>query len=199
MRKADAQREEQTRQEITNAAQKLFQKYGLDKTTMEEIAAASGKGKSSLYYYFPSKDDVFYAVARKEAQEVQNTIELAIKYQKDASSKLKACFLAHYHEVRLKMNLYPAMLEESAKHFELFRRIQRDNNTTELDLLKQIFMEGIKSGEFKSVSRQDVEALAFSILTMMRGLDSNIIVAGEIPSEEMRTDLPIDIFIRGLC
>ena len=38
MRTVDTLKEEQTRAEIVGAAQKLFQKYGLDKTPMEDIA-----------------------------------------------------------------------------------------------------------------------------------------------------------------
>ena len=45
-------KEEQLREESITAAQKLFQQYGLHKTTMEDIAKAMGRGKSTLYYYY---------------------------------------------------------------------------------------------------------------------------------------------------
>lgn len=32
------------------AAEKLFQRWGINKTTMEDIAREAGKGKSTLYY-----------------------------------------------------------------------------------------------------------------------------------------------------
>jgi len=198
MRTPDTMKEEQTRAEIVLAAQQVFQKYGLEKSTMEDIAAVAGKGKSSLYYYFPSKDDVFYAVAKKESGEVLDAIRIAIGAQTLPSAKLKALFLTHYHEVRLKMNLYPAMLTDTGKHFALFRRIQRENNTTEVNMFKDILLEGVKCGEFKSIKEEDCHALAFSMVTMLRGLDANIVIAGELPPEEIRTDMPIEVFIRGL-
>ena len=34
--------------EIIESAKKLFQQYGLRKTTMEDIAKSTGKGKSTL-------------------------------------------------------------------------------------------------------------------------------------------------------
>ena len=43
---------------ILEGADKLFQKYGLGKTTMEDIAKDAGKGKSTLYYYFKSKEEI---------------------------------------------------------------------------------------------------------------------------------------------
>ena len=41
----------EVRAEIIHVARKIFTRYGFKKTTMEEIAAASRKGKSSIYYY----------------------------------------------------------------------------------------------------------------------------------------------------
>lgn len=198
MRTPDSIKEEQTRAEIVLAAQQIFQKYGLEKSTMEDIAVAAGKGKSSLYYYFPSKNDVFYAVAKKESDEVESSIEMAISRQTSPSAKLKALVLTHYYELRLKINLYPVMLTETGKHFELFRKIQRENNTKEVERLKGILLEGIRCGEFKSIKEEDCQSLAFSVMMMLRGLCANIVIAGELPPEELRTDMPIDVFIRGL-
>ena len=38
------------------------------KTTMDEIAQAARKGKSSIYYYFTSKEDIFRAIVEKETK-----------------------------------------------------------------------------------------------------------------------------------
>ena len=53
---------------IVAAAANLFSRFGLEKTTMEDIAKASKKGKSSLYYYFKSKEQVFAEVIKKEME-----------------------------------------------------------------------------------------------------------------------------------
>jgi len=37
---------------IIKVAQDIFKRYGFKKSTMDEIALASGKGKSTLYHYF---------------------------------------------------------------------------------------------------------------------------------------------------
>ena len=54
--------------EIVSSARGLFEKFGLKKTTMEDIAKEAGKGKSSLYYYFESKYEIFEAVVDQEMQ-----------------------------------------------------------------------------------------------------------------------------------
>jgi len=54
-------REERTG-EILAAATELFLKDGYDGTTMSAISAAAGVARANVYWYFPSKDDVFAAV-----------------------------------------------------------------------------------------------------------------------------------------
>ena len=55
-----------TRQKLVDVARQLFAKNGIANTTMNDIAKASGKGRRTLYTYFKSKDDVYYAVIEAE-------------------------------------------------------------------------------------------------------------------------------------
>ncbi|HBK94018.1 MAG TPA: TetR family transcriptional regulator, partial [Porphyromonadaceae bacterium] len=49
-------------------ARQLFAKKGVDSTTMNEIAEASGYGRRTLYTYFKNKKDVYKAVIGSELQ-----------------------------------------------------------------------------------------------------------------------------------
>ena len=46
-----------TRQKLVDVARQLFAKNGVAATTMNDIAAASGKGRRTLYTYFNRKED----------------------------------------------------------------------------------------------------------------------------------------------
>ncbi|MCK7536282.1 MAG: TetR/AcrR family transcriptional regulator [Marinilabiliales bacterium] len=59
---------EEYRRRIILTASKIFSHYGFRKTTMEEISRALKKGKSSIYYYFGSKEEIFEAVVLYEAK-----------------------------------------------------------------------------------------------------------------------------------
>ena len=63
-----------TRNQILKASQEIFEKYGYKKTTIDDIAGELHKGKSSIYYYFISKEDIFRAVLDKEACELKEEI-----------------------------------------------------------------------------------------------------------------------------
>ena len=47
---------------IINAALSVFDRFGIEKTTIGEIAEKAGFGKATLYYYYPSKDDVYIEI-----------------------------------------------------------------------------------------------------------------------------------------
>ena len=50
-----------TRNKLVDVARQLFAKRGLDNTTMNDIAAASGKGRRTLYTYFKNKEEIYFA------------------------------------------------------------------------------------------------------------------------------------------
>ncbi|RAJ10428.1 TetR family transcriptional regulator [Chitinophaga skermanii] len=56
--------QDQKRQLILEAALKRFKRYGMAKTTMEEIAKDLEISKGSLYYYFPDKDHIYVAAIK---------------------------------------------------------------------------------------------------------------------------------------
>ena len=55
-----------TRQKLVDVARQLFAKKGIENTTMNDIAVASGKGRRTLYTYFKNKEEVYYAVIAAE-------------------------------------------------------------------------------------------------------------------------------------
>ena len=65
----------------------IFKDKGIDKATMEEIAHAAGFGTATLYYYFPSKEEVFAAILIKGWKTLWEEIEDTIHSDKEAEIK----------------------------------------------------------------------------------------------------------------
>ncbi len=116
----------EVRAQIIDVARKIFTRYGYRKTTMEEIAAASRKGKSSIYYYFPGKEDIFKAVVEKEAGELQARLDQAIRVDATPLEKLKAYIFFRLHHVRTVENFYAALNEDSLSHLDFILEIRRN-------------------------------------------------------------------------
>jgi AcrR family transcriptional regulator len=81
--------EQIAKDELMVREKKLVAQYGLKRTTMEDIATAMGKGKSTLYYYFTNKTDIFEAVVNKELKNFLRLTRQAINIAVTAKDKLK--------------------------------------------------------------------------------------------------------------
>ena len=63
---------------IVKGALSVFNKVGIEKTTMDEIANGAGFGKATLYYYFSSKDEVFIEIMEQGWKKLWEGIESRI-------------------------------------------------------------------------------------------------------------------------
>lgn len=66
-----------TREQILEAAADLIHLHGVHGTSIDDILAASGAGKSQLYHYFGSKETLVREVARRQARRILEEIEEA--------------------------------------------------------------------------------------------------------------------------
>lgn len=60
------------RQAIVAAARECFQRYGLARTRMDDIAQLTGIVRPNLYRYFPSKEAVAAAVSAEESRRINS-------------------------------------------------------------------------------------------------------------------------------
>ena len=86
-------------EQIIQAAQQLFQQYGLQKVTMDDVAREIGKRRSSLYYYYRNKEEILDAAIDVEMQEILAEIVQAVEQADGFEQKLTA-----YCMTRLKIS-----------------------------------------------------------------------------------------------
>ncbi|HZE21639.1 MAG TPA: helix-turn-helix domain-containing protein, partial [Desulfobaccales bacterium] len=75
--------------EILAAARRLLDQQGLEALTMEEIAAAAGVAKGTLYLYFQSKDDLIQALITMVGKNILKDLEAALQAPGEPPEKLK--------------------------------------------------------------------------------------------------------------
>src|SRR6476659_2299499 len=59
-----------TRSRIVNAAADVIYEHGVERTSLDEVMAASGVSKSQLYHYFADKDALVLEVIAKQTERV---------------------------------------------------------------------------------------------------------------------------------
>lgn len=152
-------KDEIIRNEILANAQKLFQQYGLRKTTMDEIAAACGKAKSTLYYYFKSKEEVFDAVIQLETINLRKYVKEKVEEKKDLVSKIRTYMIEFHREVVNKTNLYRVVKKENTAE-SVARKYFYQMLEYEKRYLIRIMEDGYDSGEYRGIAREDIPWMA---------------------------------------
>jgi len=159
---------EEYRTRIILTASKIFSHYGFRKTTMEEISRALKKGKSSIYYYFASKEEIFEAVVLYEANQLRKQLTTAIKEVESPQEKLR-----NYIYVRMKAfaklsNYYNAVFDKNLDHYEFIEKIRSRYDREELAILRLLVYVGNTRGIFRV---EDSEYTAMAIQTMLKGME----------------------------
>ncbi|BBY03614.1 TetR/AcrR family transcriptional regulator [Mycobacterium seoulense] len=62
---------------ILNTARGVFETYGVRRANIEDVAARAGVSRSTIYRRFPTKDDLFGHVVRREAEQFFTTLDRA--------------------------------------------------------------------------------------------------------------------------
>jgi AcrR family transcriptional regulator len=83
------------RREILDAAARLFASHGFHAASMREIAAAAGMLPGSLYYHFPSKDELLLAVYEDGVRRIAERFDAALKPADPSWVRLEAACIAH--------------------------------------------------------------------------------------------------------
>ena len=83
------------RQQLLDAAARHFADAGYDAASMRDIAAAAGMKAGSMYYYFPSKEDLLMAVHEEGIRWISKAVLAALEEQSGPWMRLEAAMGAH--------------------------------------------------------------------------------------------------------
>ena len=159
---------EEYRRRIILTARKIFSHYGFRKTTMEEISKALKKGKSSIYYYFSSKEEIFEAVVLYEANQLRMRLTSAIKEVESPPEKLRNYIYVRMKEFAELSNYYNAVFDKNLDHYDFIERIRSRYDREELAILRLLVYVGNSRGIFAA---KDSEYTAMAIQTMLKGME----------------------------
>ncbi len=159
---------EEKRIKILKHAQELFARYGLYKTSVDEIAKKARMGKSTIYYYFKSKEAIFEAVLQDEMEVLLKKVKTAIEQTKSPRKKFENYVIARIISVKELVNIYSAIKDDFMLHYAFIEEFRKDFDKEEIRMIKDILSDGIKKKEFEI---SDLDMTAFAIGTALKGLE----------------------------
>ena len=178
---------EEFRKKIIVTSGQIFSRYGFKKTTMDEIAHALKMGKSSIYYYYRSKEDIFEAVVLYEANTLRNELTTAIKSVESPVDKMRNYVFIRMKSFEKLSNYYNAIFDKNLDHFDFIETIRAKYDREELAILRLILYHGARKKVF-NVTNSEYTALA--VQTTLKGL--------EVPLFWKKRELNIEERLNGI-
>ncbi len=186
---------EEFRRKVIITAGHIFSRYGFKKTTMEEIAAALKMGKSSIYYYFSSKEDIFEAVVLHEANVLRNELTTAIKSVESPVDKLKNYVFVRMKSFEKLSNYYNAIFDKNLDHFGFIENIRAKYDREELAILRLILYHGARE---KIFNVKDSEYTALAVQTALKGLEVPLFWKKREVNIEDRLTAILEVLFNGI-
>ncbi len=160
--------QDSVRNAILKSARDLFSRFGYRKTTMEDIAQALRKGKSSLYYYFKNKEEIFQAVIELESELLERRLRDVVASEYSPRQKFHDYVIVRMETLRELTNYQRAMRDEAYGDYHFLDDIRERSDTAEQEMLRAIMEEGSASDEFDI---KNLRLASIGISTALRGLE----------------------------
>ena len=175
------------RSKIVSNASHVFSKFGFKKTAMDDIAKASCMGKSSLYYYFKSKEEVFEAVVKMEADLLRIELEKRVVNSHDnPKEKIRNYVLIRMKFLKEMVNFYDALKNDYLGNLAFTERIREKYDREEQQIIQVLLQQGIDSGIF-NIKETKISSIALA--TALKGLETALLIKNTIPLDQLEKHL----------
>ncbi|MBR1401086.1 MAG: TetR/AcrR family transcriptional regulator [Prevotella sp.] len=138
-----------TRQRLVDVARQLFAKNGLENTTMNDIAVASGKGRRTLYTYFKSKEDVYQAVIESELERLSDKMDEVANMKIRPQDKILELIYTHLDMIKETVMRNGNLRAAFFRNIWMVEKVRKNFDEDELEIFRKVYSEGKAVGEFE--------------------------------------------------
>ena len=138
-----------TKQLLVDIAGQLFAKQGFESTTMNDIAVTSKKGRRTLYTYFNSKEDIYYAVIQTELERLSESMEEVSQKNIAPEEKLVQLVFNHLNVIKEAVNRNGFLRAEFFRDVWKVEAVRKEFDKNEIALIRRIMNEGNDRGSFE--------------------------------------------------
>ena len=157
-----------TRQKLVDVARQLFAKKGLNGTTMNDIAVASGKGRRTLYTYFSRKEDIYYAVIESELERLSDKLDEVAAKRIPPQDKIIELIYTHLISIKETVVRNGDRRAEFFRNIWMVERVRKAFDQDEIEIFRRVLQEGKDSGR---LCIENVNLTADIIHFCLKGLE----------------------------
>lgn len=188
--------DQKKKEKIIEGATNIFSRFGIKKSTMDEIAQKIRMGKSTLYHYFKNKEEIFLEVVKRESDTLKKSLNKALEEAETSQDKFRTYAKTRMKYLKELSNYYTTLTDAYFDLYSFADEIRNDFQKFELETLKGIFKEGVEQGEFEIT---DPDLAARMIIVAFKGFEYLLITKEQAPDVENELDMFIDMFFQGIA
>lgn len=164
--------ESNARQRILETATDLFAEKGYAGTYVREIVEKAGVSKPVLYYYFQSKEGLFYAILEWAADVQQKILNEIVEVSGPVLDRFLYLYRRTYEGIQEYHSLYKMIHSliygppQGAPGYDYSKYQHRMFNA-----VKRIYAEGLSTGEVKKADADEVAFLVLSLIDFCLNMD----------------------------
>ena len=180
------------RHEILANSVDLFFEKGFRETSMRQIAQAAGMGKSSLYDYFKTKDEILVWAVEDEVEDLTTAAREIVAQPLPAVDRLRQVMQFHLNFLISRKEFYLKMsFEVQRLAIESQQRIQVKRHAYQ-DLVRQLIEEGIQDGSFRKIDS------LLAVRTLITILTPTVFTSRPTGTPEEMLESAFDIILSGI-
>ena len=164
--KVTPQYKTEIRERIIQSAVECFSNYGFDRTRMDDIAHTSDLSKGTLYLYFKSKEDLFYAICENNLKTVKDQLSHIFTKKEDLVYDAEQ-FYENFQKREGNEKVFFEIIAESSRNAKL-QKILYEQRMKIYDIVKGYLDVQVKKGFFRKDI--DTEAVASGLVSLYDGL-----------------------------
>lgn len=161
-------------EEVLQAALRLYRKHGPTKVTMDNLAKATDRSRTSLYYYFKDREAIFQAVMNRIADEVADEIRQAVTSAVGLNDKIYAFCLAKIRTSEGWKHVFHTMdqlmgADDKSKHTKLMDALHKKLIYLERGILVDALSSAVTETG-RTATATELDMMAFIISSSVRGI-----------------------------
>ena len=156
-------KKDQVKERIGKAAMECFVQFGLDKTTLDDIAKKIGLNKASLYYYYKNKEDIFLETAIREGEDYITSLQGKALLKKGIEQQVWFYMESRFNYYINVLNMNRISVESLnkilPKFFELYDAMMKQ----EIKFLSKLIKKAVGEKEIVKTNAENIASVLIHI------------------------------------
>jgi AcrR family transcriptional regulator len=184
---------------ILEAARKVFAKKGFHDATVDDIANAAGVAKGTLYLYYQSKQELYFAALKFGIAQMYSALAEEVRQVSTTEEKLRALIatkLAYFEQNRDFFKIYYFELGKIPTHPATMDSEFKALYLDQARLVESILKEGSRK---KAIRNLRTDQAAFAISDIIRGVVTQRVLGWTKSKISQDVEFIFDLIWKGIA